>query len=45
VGCRSILVLTGKGREQLPRLVEEGYSGYQVMVDLTEAVSWIVEEG
>ena len=42
VGCRSILVLTGKGREQLPRLAEEGYSGYHVAADLREAVSWIV---
>jgi len=44
VGCRPILVLTGKGREQLPRLAEEGYSGYHVVADLREAVSWIVGE-
>jgi D-glycero-D-manno-heptose 1,7-bisphosphate phosphatase len=43
VGCRSILVLTGKGREQLPRLVEEGYSGYHVVADLTEAVKLILD--
>jgi D-sedoheptulose 7-phosphate isomerase len=45
VGCRPILVLTGQGREQLPRLVEKGYSGYHVVADLREAVSWIVAEG
>lgn len=42
VGCRSILVLTGQGWEQLPRLVEQGYSGYHVTADLTEAVELII---
>jgi D-glycero-D-manno-heptose 1,7-bisphosphate phosphatase len=38
VGCRPILVLTGQGREQLPGLVEEGYSGYYVAADFMEAI-------
>lgn len=42
VGCRPILVLTGQGREQLPRLVEEGYNGYHVATDLMEAVELIL---
>ena len=42
VGCRPILVLTGQGREQLPRLVEEGYSGYHVTADLTEAMELVL---
>jgi endonuclease-3 len=42
VGCCPILVLTGKGREELPRLIKEGYSGYHVTADLMEAVEWIV---
>jgi D-glycero-D-manno-heptose 1,7-bisphosphate phosphatase len=42
VGCRPILVLTGLGREELPRLIKEGYSGYHVAADLVEAVELIL---
>lgn len=41
VGCQSILVLTGKGRENLP-LLAEGYEGCIVVSDLMEAVDWIL---
>ena len=42
VGCRPILVLTGLGQQQLPRLIEEGYSSYRVAADLMEAVELIL---
>jgi D-glycero-D-manno-heptose 1,7-bisphosphate phosphatase len=41
VGAQPILVLSGRGREQRPRLA--GWEGmFQVVEDLTEAVEWIV---
>jgi D-glycero-D-manno-heptose 1,7-bisphosphate phosphatase len=43
VGCRSILVLTGLGREGLVRLKAHGYDGYRVAPDLKEAVEWILD--
>ena len=42
VGCYPILVLTGRGKEQLPLLQAQGYNGYHVASDLQEAVTWIL---
>ena len=42
-GCRSILVLTGLGRQELVRLKAQGYDGYHVAADLEEAVEWILD--
>jgi len=44
VGCQSILVLTGRGKEELNRLVREHYIGYHVAADLGEAVGWILAQ-
>jgi len=41
-GCYPILVLTGRGKKQLPLLQDEGYSGYHVASNLQEAVEWIL---
>jgi D-glycero-D-manno-heptose 1,7-bisphosphate phosphatase len=41
VGVQPVLVLSGRGRVQLPRLA--GWEGmFQVVEDLTEAVEWIM---
>ncbi len=42
-GCRPILVLTGRGNEELVRLRADGYDGYRVATDLKEAVDWILD--
>lgn len=41
-GCYPILVLTGRGREQLPLLQAGAYNGYHVAPDLQRAVEWIL---
>ncbi len=38
-GCETILVLTGRGREQLQRAAEVGTTGFMVASDLPAAVS------
>ncbi len=43
-GCRPILVLTGRGREELVRLRTGGHGGYRVAADLWEAVDVIITE-
>lgn len=43
VGCRPILVLTGRGREEILRLKALGYDGYHVATDLNEAAEWILD--
>jgi D-glycero-D-manno-heptose 1,7-bisphosphate phosphatase len=37
-GCETILVLTGRGREQLKRAASAGASGFKVASDLSAAV-------
>lgn len=44
VGCRPILVLTGRGREGIARLRAQGYDGYRVAADLEEATKWILDD-
>jgi len=44
VGCRPILVRTGRGREQ-ERLLRERWPYVPVVEDLGEAVAWILENG
>lgn len=44
VGCRPILVLTGRGREDIARLRAQGYDGYRVAADLEEATKWILDD-
>lgn len=44
IGAKPILVLTGRGREQHARMVEQNHSGYQVVNDLWSAVDWIARE-
>jgi len=40
-GCRPILVLTGRGREQQPLLEAHGFDPFPVVRDLTEAIAVI----
>lgn len=41
-GCKPVMVLTGRGREQLPRLQTLGYDGrIPVVADLASAVEYI----
>lgn len=42
VGCRPLLVRTGRGQAQLPGLRANGYN-VPVVADLAEAVAWILE--
>jgi len=44
VGCKPILVLTGRGKEQLVKIRAGEYNGYDVAADLKEAVEWIVTD-
>lgn len=44
-GCKPILVLTGRGREQQPLLPQAGFDGVPVVRDLVEAVDLICDEG
>jgi D-glycero-D-manno-heptose 1,7-bisphosphate phosphatase len=41
IGAQPVLVLTGRGREQQARLIENNHVGYQVVEDLASAVEWI----
>jgi D-glycero-D-manno-heptose 1,7-bisphosphate phosphatase len=43
-GCRPILVLTGRGAEQQPRLRQQGYGHVPVVRDLAEAVDLILAQ-
>ncbi|MGC8842765.1 MAG: D-glycero-alpha-D-manno-heptose-1,7-bisphosphate 7-phosphatase [bacterium] len=42
-GCFSILVLTGRGREQLHLFLDSPYKYDKLAVDLLEAVDWILK--
>jgi D-glycero-D-manno-heptose 1,7-bisphosphate phosphatase len=42
-GCRPVLVLTGRGAEQLSLLRKHDIDGYHVVDDLAGAVDWIVK--
>jgi len=42
-GCRPIMLLSGRGQAQLPKLRAGGYTNVPVLADLSEAVSWILE--
>lgn len=44
-GCRPILVLTGRGAEQLAYLQAHGIDGFHVANDLADAVKWIIAGG
>jgi D-glycero-D-manno-heptose 1,7-bisphosphate phosphatase len=41
-GCRAILVLTGRGRDQLARAVSLGHSNFHVATDLSEAAEQLL---
>lgn len=41
-GCRSLLVQTGRGVEELARLRERGVEGYEVVADLARAVECVL---
>lgn len=41
IGAQPILVLTGRGRAEQTRLIENNHSGYVVVEDLLRAVEWI----
>ncbi len=43
VGCKSFLVLTGRGQDQLAKLRASQLTGYRVVADLSEAVAWILD--
>jgi D-glycero-D-manno-heptose 1,7-bisphosphate phosphatase len=43
-GCQAILVLTGRGAEQLACLQTHGVDGFYVADDLAAAVKWIIVE-
>jgi D-glycero-D-manno-heptose 1,7-bisphosphate phosphatase len=45
VGCRPILVLTGRGREQLAQATSVGTDDFTVVEDLSAAVDLLVEVG
>ena len=44
LGARPILVLTGYGRESLPKLEAQGIEPAHVAQDLLDAVDWILKE-
>lgn len=44
ISAKPILVLSGLGKEQQARLVEQNHSGYEVAEDLWSAVDWIARE-
>jgi len=43
-GCRAILVLTGRGAEQLKLALEAGRTGFDVATDLNEAIELLLQE-
>jgi D-glycero-D-manno-heptose 1,7-bisphosphate phosphatase len=45
VGCRPILVQTGKGRESLPMVRDSESDPTVVVADLPAAVEWILDQG
>jgi D-glycero-D-manno-heptose 1,7-bisphosphate phosphatase len=44
VGSKTILVLTGRGREQLPHAATRGVKGFLIANDLSEATNKLVEQ-
>ena len=44
LGARPVLVLTGYGRESLPKLEAQGIEPAHVAQDLLDAVAWILKE-
>lgn len=42
-GCLPIIVQTGRGRDQLRLLRQNGIKGYYVAADLLDAVQWIMQ--
>jgi D-glycero-D-manno-heptose 1,7-bisphosphate phosphatase len=42
IGAQSILVLTGRGKDQHVRVIENHHSDYHVADDLLDAVEWIL---
>lgn len=45
VGCKSFLVLTGRGQDQLAKPQARQLTGYHVVANLGEAVEWILGRG
>jgi D-glycero-D-manno-heptose 1,7-bisphosphate phosphatase len=44
VGCRTVLVLTGRGREQLAKATATQVNGFAVVPDLSAAVAMLLEQ-
>ncbi len=44
VGAQPLMVLTGRGREQAARLLEQGLGKVPVFEDLPEAAAWILRQ-
>jgi D-glycero-D-manno-heptose 1,7-bisphosphate phosphatase len=42
-GCEAILVLTGRGREQLARAAAAGRNGFRVASNLGEVAEWLLK--